>query len=150
MNKPKKATPASHEVPGSGRTRPRFAQDFSMEKHGRKTDSSFAAACDVNAIVKHYSKTGVDQYADRIPQARYEEASTQTYDEAMRIVAELDSAFNEQPDSVRSQHPNSAAWLEYLGTVGEAPPEASEASETPPAEPAPQDSSDDNSEEKVQ
>lgn len=134
----------------SKRKYPRYSQDFSMEKHGRKTDSSFAASCDVNAIVKHYSKTGIDQYADRIPQARYEEASTKTFDEAMRITAELDSAFNEQPDSVRSQHANSAAWLEYLGTVSEPVTDAPEAPDPPPAEPAPQDATEDNSEAKVQ
>ena len=73
----------------------KYAQDFSGPS---MTDESFAPRTDVNYIVKHYQETGLDPYADRIRQARYEPASTMTFDEAMRNKAQLDSYIEENPD----------------------------------------------------
>ncbi len=94
------------------------------------TDASFAPACDVNNIVKHYQTTGHDPHQDRIAQARYDEASTLTYADAMRHKAALDSYGLENPN-----------W--------DTPPEDTQPSavdDTVVAEPAPQDSSEVESE----
>ncbi len=128
----------------------KYGQDFSVEKHGRITDSSFAPACDVNAIVRHYQQTGLDPYADRIKNAQYGEASTMTFSEAMQTKAELDSSFALLPLSVQAEHDNSAIqWYESLAT--QTPPtEAQEPSPDTPEQPAPQDAAPDNSDGKVQ
>ncbi len=127
--------------------RRRFSQDFSK---GGRTDASFAPACDVNSIVKHYQETGIDPYQDRIKLKRYAHASSQSYEEAMRATAEIDSAFAQLPAPVRAQHANNpSAWLESL-TTPELPPEPEVAPDLPPAEPAPQGALGGDSEGKVQ
>ena len=128
----------------------KYGQDFSEATHGRITDSSFAPACDVNNIVAHYQKTGIDPYVDRIALARFQEASTISFEDAMRHKADLDTAFAEQPLSVRAEHDNSAIqWYESLATQNTAEV-VLDAPEPPPAEPPPEDASPDNSEGKVQ
>lgn len=127
----------------------KYAQDFSEAKHGRITDSSFAPACDVNNIVRHYEKTGVDPYADRRGTALYEPASTMSFEDAMRNKAALDSAFEEQPAHVRAAHANSFAWLDHLSQP-KPRQEAPNASVQTPEQPAPQDAAPDNSDGKVQ
>lgn len=117
----------------------KYSQDFSG--HSR-TDESFAPACDVNNIVRHYQNTGIDPYQDRLKQARYEEATTLTYADAMRQKAELDSYIAENPDW-RERH--SEAPEEPIASTPDAnPPE--EGAAPSGAKPAPQGASDDNSE----
>lgn len=89
------------------------AVDFSEAKHGRITDSSFAPSCDVNNIIRHYQTTGVDPYEDRRQRQLFGEAGTLSFDEAMRINAELNSKFAELPhaDQVRHDY-NPLAWIE--------------------------------------
>lgn len=122
----------------------RFAQDFSGKS---LTDQSFAPACDVNRIVKHYQDTGLDPYRERLAKAHWGIATTQTFADAMRIKAEFDSAFALLPLSERERYNNDPeAWLAEIGRPD--PSEAvSEALETALAEPAPQDSTDVESEE---
>lgn len=78
----------------------KYSQDFSGKS---LTDQSFAPSCDVNAIVRHYEATGLDPHADRISLARYGEASTLTYEDAMRNAAELASFQAENPDWLSNQ-----------------------------------------------
>lgn len=120
-----------------------YAQDFSGPS---LTDKSFAPACDVNNIVRHYQQTGLDPHIERKKLETYGVAPTQSFSEAMRNKAELDSIFASLPDSVRAQHANnSTAWFEYLGS-DEASQELLDAMATPPAEPAPQGASVDETE----
>jgi len=105
----------------------KYSQDFSG---GSLTDQSFGPACDVNAIVRHYEKTGIDPHQGRIASARYEEASTLSYEDAMRNKAELDSHLAElSPDQLNELNA----------------PQAQESPESDPiaapAETAPQDAS---------
>nr|UXQ88103.1 MAG: internal scaffolding protein [Microvirus sp.] len=107
-----KKTEATKARPG----RP-HAQDFSEAKCGRITDSSFAPACDVNNIVKHYESTGLDPFLERKKLASGGDASTTSYESAMRAKAELDSAFHNLTPQERAQHENSPlAWYEYLAS----------------------------------
>lgn len=120
----------------------KYAQDFSG---GSLTDTSFAPACDVNRIVRHYESTGVDPYQDRKKTARFEDATVLSYEDAMRNAAELNSKFANLPTQEQLEHGNSVhAWLESLTT----PPtpterlrDAEDLSIDPPAKPAPQDAS---------
>lgn len=103
------------------RSTKRFAQDFSGES---KTDRSFAAGCNVNNIVRHYQQTGIDPAEDRKALARFGSASSQSYEDAMRLVADIDSAFHELPSKTRAEHANDPQqWIEYLGSLGTPPDE---------------------------
>ena len=129
-------------MPTSKRKR-RYAQDFSK---GGRTDASFAESCDVNRIVNHYQKTGIDIHADRLNQARYGEAPTLTYAEAMRYKAELDSTFALLPLSEQEKYDFSVhKWISDQAAEKPAHDLPTEA-EDPPAKPAPQDASDGKSE----
>ncbi len=115
----------------------KYSQDFSGVS---KTDRSFRAGCDVNNIVAHYQATGIDPYADRIPTQRFGHASSQSYEEAMRNVAEINSAFAELPSAERSLHYNDPArWIDHLNTppadLPAEPPLASPDAAQPPSEP---------------
>lgn len=114
-----------------------FSQDFSGES---LTDQSFAPATDVNTIVKHYENTGFDPYESRKRLAQFGDVPNVTYDEAMRLKAELDSSFALLPSHERAQHGNSVRqWLDYIEAQN-APEAPQEASQDSPADPAPQDS----------
>jgi len=133
------------KIPGK---RP-FAQDFSGDS---RTDSSFAPACDVNNIVKHYAKQHVsfgspeDPNLSRIQHGYQGEAATLSYASAMRAKAEIDSAFALLPLSEREKYANSSTrWFDDMSTPKEAPEPLTPADD-PPGEPAPQDASDGESE----
>ena len=111
----------------------KYSQDFSAEKHGRITDSSFAAACDVNNIVNHYQSTGIDPYQDRLNSQRFGDASVLSYEDAMRNKAELDSYTLENPDFLQNLETAQAD-----SEPSQAPIIPPEAPASPPAEPAPQ------------
>jgi len=123
--------------------------DFSEEKHGRVTDSSFAPACDVNRIVRHYENTGIDPFVERKKLERFEEATTTSYEEAMRHKASLDSLFEEQPDHVRAAHADSSSWLREIDRLAAEKAPEKEPNHLP-AEPPPEASSPSEEQEKVQ
>lgn len=123
-----------------------YSQDFSGDS---LTDQSFTAACDVNSIVRHYEQTGIDPFFDRKINQQFGDASTTSYEDAMRQVAEVNSAFAAMPAAERSRYANDPSrWLTAIETY-KASLEASEEPSDPPAEPpaelAPQDSTDDKS-----
>lgn len=124
-----------------------YSQDFSGVG---KTDKSFAPSCDVNNIVRHYEQTGIDPYIDRQKLARFDAVPPLTYEEAMFKVAEVKSAFALLPSQERAKHANDPTrWLEHLQAEN-GPQNDSESPITPLEDPAPQDSSEVKSEEKVQ
>lgn len=94
----------------------KYSQDFSEATCGRITDSSYAAAADINNIVRHYEETGIDPFVERKALAQSGEALTTSYEDAMRHKAELDSAFENLTPQERAEHDNSPmAWYQYLG-----------------------------------
>lgn len=123
-----------------------FSQDFSGNS---KTDQSFSAACDVNNIVRHYEATGIDPHIDRKALEQYGDASSIPYEESMRNVAEVQSAFASLSSLERRQHANDPqTWLEHLQALAADPEPLSDsatAPEPPPAEPPPEDSTNDKS-----
>ena len=116
----------------------KYAQDFSG---GSLTDQSFAASCNVNNIVRHYEKTGIDPYSDRLQNQIFGVATSTSYEEAMRHAAEVNSAFALLPSAERAKHDNNPQqWLDHA-VEPEAVYEPPEPSNDPPAKPAPQDAS---------
>ena len=118
---------------------PRFSQNFSGPS---RTDQSFKASADVNRIIAKYIQTGIDPAPNAAPQ-KFGVASSKTYAETCRDIAEVNSAFAELPSAERARHSNDpAAWLESMATpepqsTPEAPPEGSETvPDAPPAPPA--------------
>lgn len=92
----------------------KFSQDFSA---GGKTQQHFKASSDVNNIVAHYTATGVDPLADKIGKQKFGYATSQTYDEAMRVTAEINSAFAHLPSAERSSFGNSPSnWIDHMAT----------------------------------
>lgn len=88
----------------------KYAQDFSGVS---KTDRSFAPAHDVNNIVRHYENTGLDPYESRLANKRFGYATSKTYLEAQREIAEINTAFNELPSAQRAYFQNDPAlWIE--------------------------------------
>lgn len=118
----------------------RFSQDFGVsETNPGKTDRSFAPGCDINRIVNHYANTGIPPNPDRLQNQRFGFATSKSYLEASREIAEINSRFAELPATERSRYANNPQnWIEELNT-----PPAAPADETPPAaseeasEPAP-------------
>lgn len=74
-----------------------------------------AAQCDVNNIVAHFVSTGIDPYAERLAKQSFGYASAQSFEEALRLTAEVTSAFEVQPSEIRSEFSNDPAlWLDSL------------------------------------
>lgn len=116
----------------------KFSQDFSGVS---KTDRSFGPACDVNAIVRHYEQTGIDPYISRKAAEQFGDVSSQNYLEAMRTVADVNSAFAELPSAERHAHSNDPQqWIEHLNTPPDPEPEIAPPAPSPEApEPVPPD-----------
>lgn len=114
----------------------KYAQDFSGET---QTQQQFKDSVDVNNIVRSYTRTGIDPYADRVQNQKFGFATSKDFTESAYAVAEINSAFADLPSAERSQHDNEPAnWLESLIEPEPSPePEtAPEALSEPPAEPA--------------
>lgn len=123
----------------------KYAVDFSEDKHGKKTDESFASSCDVNNIIRHYEITGVDPHQDRKNNQHFGYATVVSYQDAMRQVSEIKSAFAWLPARERAKYKNDpSTWLQH-SLEPEAPPEPSRS-----AKPPPEDSTDAKPVEKVQ
>ncbi len=117
-----------------------FAQDFSGDT---LTQQHFKDSCDVNNIVAAYQNTGIDPYADRITNQKFGYASSQSFEEALRATAEVNSAFADLPSAERSRFSNSPAqWLDHITTPEETteeiiPPEAAQEASASPETPVP-------------
>lgn len=119
----------------------RFQQDFSGNS---KTQQHFKDSADVNNIVAHFLSTGVDPHEDRKLKQQFGYASSLDFSEAMRNIAEINTAFAELPSDERMTFGNDPSrWIGHLTTP---PPEADEiepqtasqdVSEAPPSDPAP-------------
>ncbi|AXH74575.1 MAG: internal scaffolding protein [Microviridae sp.] len=88
---------------------PRTRSGISFAAQGR-TKQEFAAECDINNIMSRYLKTGIiDHVRDSAPQ--FLEASPLEFQEAMQIVAQAETLFEELPSSIRSRFENDATKL---------------------------------------
>lgn len=71
-----------------------YSQDFSGPSI---TQQHFKESCDATNIVNRFTNTGLDPYADRKAQERFGHATSQTFQEAMFTVAEINSRFQALP-----------------------------------------------------
>lgn len=78
------------------------------------TKQSFAAACDINNIMRKYQRTGA---VDHVKQygAQYMDVDPITYHEAQNALLMADSMFRDLPSSLRSRFNNRPA--EFLAFV---------------------------------
>ncbi len=117
----------------------KYSQDFSGNG---ETQQHFKHSCDVNNIVRHYEATGIDPHADRINGQTFGYASSKSYEQAARDLAEINSAFADLPSAERSAHHNDPSrWIESINQPPVIEPEiiAPEALETasPPEDSTP-------------
>lgn len=88
---------------------PRTRSGISFAAQGR-TKQEFAQECDINNIMSRYLKTGIIEHVrDGAPQ--FLEASPLEFQEAMQIVAQAETLFEELPSSIRSRFENDATKL---------------------------------------
>ena len=122
--------------------------------------------CDINNIVAKYTRATIDPAqitadAERKALAQYGTAPTKDFAQAMREVAEVNSAFAELPALERAHYSNDPRqWINTISqpAVAQTPETTSEGISQPlagsgetsstPAEPAPQDSTQDRASER--
>lgn len=116
-----------------GRKKRPFAQSFPGES---KVQRHFKDSCDVNNIVAHFLQTGIDPHADRLKNQKFGYASSQTFEEAMRNIAEINSSFAELSAEVRQEHLNDPArWIDAMASP--TPPDENIVDPEAPQEPSP-------------
>ncbi|QXP08198.1 MAG: internal scaffolding protein [Arizlama microvirus] len=88
---------------------PRTRSGISFAAVGR-TKQEFAQECDINNIMSRYLKTGIiDHVRDSHPQ--FLDASPIEFQEAMELVAQASTLFEELPSSIRNRFENDATKL---------------------------------------
>jgi len=89
---------------------------FSIDLSGPSpTQQHFKDEADVNNIVAHYAQTGIDPYIDRLKRRTFGYATSQTFEEAMRNTAEVNSAFEDLPSEVRQGFSNDPGqWIDSM------------------------------------
>ena len=88
---------------------PRVRHGITFPEQGR-TKQEFAAECDINNIMSRYLKTGIIEHVrDSAPQ--FLDASPVEFQEAMQIVAQAETLFEELPSSIRGRFENDASKL---------------------------------------
>lgn len=112
-----------------------------------KTQQHFKDESDINRIVNKYAETGIITHIRQQPQ-QYGYATSQSFTEAMQIVAEAKSNFAELPSSVRThfnndpaqyldaiEDPSRNAEFVKLGLIDPQPPEKQKEPEKAPSKP---------------
>lgn len=102
---------------------PKLKVSISFPAGTGRTKQSFKDECDINIIMAQYLKTGVVDFVNR-HQARYGDVTGLEYQEAMQIVAESKTMFEELPSKIRQRFENDPA--QFLDFVSD-PSNASEA-----------------------
>lgn len=88
---------------------PRIRSGISFAAVGR-TKQEFAQECDINNIMSRYLKTGIiDHVRDSNPQ--FLDATPIEFQEAMQLVAQAETLFEELPSSIRNRFENDATKL---------------------------------------
>lgn len=77
---------------------------------GGRTRQSFAAECDINNIMARYMKTGALEHVARVV-PRFGDVTGQDFQQAMDLVANARSAFEDLPSALRSRFDNDPAML---------------------------------------
>ena len=83
------------------------------------TKQSFKDECDVNQIMKKYQKTGVIDHVSRYG-GDYGFADSHDFHEAMSLVADANTMFEELPSAAREHFDNDPAkFLDFVDTMDE-------------------------------
>ncbi len=78
---------------------------------------AFADACNINKIMERYQKTGVVDHFNNHG-ASYGEVSSQSFTEAMQLVANSQTMFNDLPSRARDHFDNDPVkFLEYFDDI---------------------------------
>lgn len=78
------------------------------------TEQSHKQECDMNHILRDYSRTGFIKHAKE-HEGKYDDISVQDFQDAMFIVAEAKNMFNELPAAARGEFANDPArFLEFV------------------------------------
>ncbi len=98
---------------------PRSQINFDQDK--KQTESHHAESCDVNCIINRFKKTGVLEHRNT-HRGTYGFASSQTFQDAMQIVAQGNSLFSELPSEIRDKfNHDPAQFLEFVQDEKNAP-----------------------------
>jgi len=88
---------------------PRTRSGITFAAQGR-TKQEFAAECDINNIMSRYLKTGIIEHVrDSVPQ--FFDASPCDFQEAMQLVAQAETLFEELPSKIRERFEHDPARL---------------------------------------
>ncbi len=89
-------------------------REFSIDcSAGGRTRQSFKDECDINKLMSKYQKTGaITHFAKHAP--RYGFAAGVDFEEAMTIVAEGDSMFEDLPASLRKRFVTPGGFLDFV------------------------------------
>lgn len=87
-----------------------------MKRAIARTKQSFKDECDINRIMGRFIKTGAVDHVN-VHGPRYGECSSQTFHEAMNIVARAEQMFADLPAALRKRFHHSAE--EFLAFVGD-------------------------------
>lgn len=78
------------------------------------TEQSHAKECDMNYILREYTRTGFIKHAKE-NQGRYDDISVQDFQTAMFQVTEANNMFNELPGHIRKEFENDTSkFLEFV------------------------------------
>lgn len=75
-----------------------------------RTKQSFKNECDINVIMSRYQRTGTFDFVNRLP-PQYADVTGHDYQQAMDLVANARSAFEDLPSRIRSRFENDPAQL---------------------------------------
>lgn len=111
---------------------PRLRVALSFPAQGR-TKQSFKAECDINTIMARYLKTGMIDFVNKhAPQ--YHDVTGLDYQEALLVVAQSQTLFNELPSHIRLEFDNNPAeFLDFVNDPANAPEMAAMGLLTPEA-----------------
>jgi phage internal scaffolding protein len=78
------------------------------------TEQAHAKECDMNHILRQYQKTGLIKHAKE-NQGRYDDVTSQDFQEAMFLVTQAQNMFNELPANIRNRFGNDpAAFMDFV------------------------------------
>ncbi len=83
-----------------------------------RAKQSFKAECDINNILKKYQKTGALMHLAKHG-AQYGDATAVSFTEAMQIVTDAQTMFEDLPSSLRTRFANDPAqFMDFVQTPG--------------------------------
>ena len=73
-----------------------------------RTKQAFREECNINKIMAKYQKTGIIDHLNKY-EGRYDMADGETFQEAMNLITDAQTMFNDLPSSIRNEFENNPA-----------------------------------------